>query len=39
MLIVADRLKITLKQVSEMSEEEYNTCLVLSRAKILSTRF
>ena len=27
MLIVADRLKITLKQVTEMSVEEYNTWL------------
>ena len=27
MLIVADRLKITLKQVLEMSEAEYNTWL------------
>ena len=27
MLIVADRLKITLKQVTEMSETEYNTWL------------
>tara|TARA_B100000282_G_scaffold3088_1_gene2136 strand:+ start:399 stop:530 length:132 start_codon:yes stop_codon:yes gene_type:complete len=27
MLIVADRLKITLKQVTEMSAEEYNTWL------------
>ena len=27
MLIVADRLKITLKQVLEMSVEEYNTWL------------
>ena len=27
MLVVADRLKITLKQVLEMSEAEYNTWL------------
>ena len=27
MLIVADRLKITLKEVLEMSETEYNTWL------------
>ena len=27
MLVVADRLKITLKQVLEMSETEYNTWL------------
>ena len=27
MLVIADRLKITLKQVLEMSEVEYNTWL------------
>ena len=27
MLVIADRLKITLKQVLEMSEAEYNTWL------------
>ena len=27
MLVIADRLKITLKQVLEMSAEEYNTWL------------